>query len=119
MISANELKKIMNEPPYGNKKKKIVFYDTDKRYADLKIRLAHDKISQAQFFRGIVTAYIEQDEGVLDFVDNLKRKTQTKKSINESRKLITKGKELVSDLNLNEEEKNSIFDLIENERLDL
>lgn len=109
----------MNEPPYGNKRKKIVFYDTDKRYADLKISLASDKLSQAQFFRGVVTGYIEQDESLLNFVDKLRRNTQTKKSINESRKLIMKGKELVADLNLNEDEKNSIFDLIENESLDL
>ena len=109
----------MNEPPYGKKRKKIVFYDTDKRYADLKVRLAHDKLSQAQFFRGIVTGYIEQNESVLDFIDKLKQRTQTKKSIKENRILITKGKELVSDLSLDEDEKNSIFDLIENESLDL
>ena len=78
----------MNEPPYGKKRKKIVFYDTDKRYADLKVRLAHDKLSQAQFFRGIVTGYIEQNESVLDFIDKLKQRTQTKKSIKENRKLI-------------------------------
>tara|TARA_R110002110_G_scaffold277161_1_gene492390 strand:+ start:334 stop:663 length:330 start_codon:yes stop_codon:yes gene_type:complete len=109
----------MNKPPYGRKNKKIVFYDTDKRHADLKIRLMHDKISQAQFFRSIVTGYIEQDEDVLNFVDKLKQRTQTKKSIKESRKLITKGKELISDLSLDESEKNSIFDLIENESPDL
>tara|TARA_Y100000034_G_C6893333_1_gene411398 strand:+ start:301 stop:630 length:330 start_codon:yes stop_codon:yes gene_type:complete len=109
----------MNKPPYGKKNKKIVFYDTDKRYADLKIRLMHDKISQAQFFRSIVTGYIEQDEDVLNFVDKLKQRTQTKKSVKENRKLITKGKELISDLSLDENEKNSIFDLIENESPDL
>ena len=109
----------MNKPPYGKKNKKIVFYDSDKRYADLKIRLMHDKISQAQFFRCIVTGYIEQDEDVLNFVDKLKQRTQTKKSVKENRKLITKGKELISDLSLDENEKNSIFDLIENESPDL
>ena len=109
----------MNEPPYGKKRKKIVFYDTDERYADLKIRLAHDKLSQAQFFRSIVTGYIEQDEDILNFIDKHKRRTQTKKSINENRKLITKGKQLISDLNLDETEKNNIFDLIENENPDL
>ncbi len=39
---------------YGKLRKKIIFYDTDKRYADLKIRLEHDGISQAAFFRGMV-----------------------------------------------------------------
>ena len=109
----------MNKPPYGKKNKKIVFYDTDKRYADLKIRLMNDKISQAQFFRCIVTGYIEQDENILNFVDKLKQQTQTKKSIKENRKLITRGKEIVSDLGLNESERESIFDLIEKESPDL
>jgi hypothetical protein len=109
----------MGEPKYGTMKKKIVFYDSDKRYADLKIRLGHDKISQAQFFRSIVTGYIEQDEDMLNFVDKHKVHRQSKKSINKNRKLITKGKQLVSDLNLDETEKNNIFDLIENENPDL
>ena len=56
---------------------------------------------------------------MLNFVDKLKQRTQTKKSVKENRKLITKGKELISDLSLDENEKNSIFDLIENESPDL
>ena len=39
--------------------------------------------------------------------------------LKENRKLITRGKELVSDLSLNENEKESIFDLIEKESPDL
>lgn len=109
----------MSERKYGKMNKKVVFYDTDKRFADLKIRLGHDKISQAQFFRSVVTGYIEQDEDILNFVDKHKTRRQTKKSVNENRKLITKGKQLVSDLNLDETEKNNIFDLIENENPDL
>jgi hypothetical protein len=109
----------MSERKYGKMNKKVVFYDTDKRFADLKIRLGHDKISQAQFFRSVVTGYIEQDEDMLNFIDKRKNRTQTKKSINKNRKLITKGKQLVSDLNLDETEKNNIFDLIASENPDL
>ena len=109
----------MSERKYGKMNKKVVFYDTDKRFADLKIRLGHDKISQAQFFRSVVTGYIEQDEDMLNFVSKHKSRHQTKKSINENRKLITKGKQLVSDLNLDETEKNNIFDLIATENPDL
>ena len=109
----------MSDRKYGKMKKKVVFYDTDKRFADLKIRLGRDKISQAQFFRSIVTGYLEQDEDILNFIDKCKSRTQTKKSINENRKLITKGKQLISDLNLDETEKNNIFDLIENENTEL
>ena len=74
----------MSGRKYGKMNKKVVFYDTDKRFADLKIRLGHDKISQAQFFRSIVTGYIEQDEDILNFIDRYKNRTQTKKSINEN-----------------------------------
>ena len=59
----------MKEPAYGTMKKKVVFYDSDKRYAELKIRLQHDGISQAQFFRGILTGYLKQDVDILNFVD--------------------------------------------------
>ena len=47
------------------KKKKIVFDDTDIRHAKLKIRLQHDGITQAEFFRALVTAYIEKDSSVV------------------------------------------------------
>ena len=52
--------------------KKVIFYDTDKRFADLKIRLQHDGISQAQFFRGLVTGYLMQDGDILSYVNKLK-----------------------------------------------
>ena len=61
----------MKEPAYGTMKKKVVFYDSDKRYAELKIRLQHDGISQAQFFRGILTGYLKQDVDILNFVDKV------------------------------------------------
>ena len=46
---------------YGTREKKIVFNDTDKRHADLKIRLQHDDLSQSEFFRAMITGYIEKD----------------------------------------------------------
>ena len=58
----------MSEPKYGTMKKKVVFYDSDKRFADLKLKLQRDGLSQAQFFRGIVSGYIEDDESLLDFI---------------------------------------------------
>ena len=39
--------------------KKVVFYDTDKRHADLKIRLHYDGLTQAGFFRSMITGYLE------------------------------------------------------------
>ncbi len=109
----------MKDPAYGTMKKKIVFYDSDKRYADLKIRLEHDKLSQAKFFRGILTGYLSQDPDILNFVDKLKaskRNDKTSKKRNkEIRELVNGGNETLEKVLLNEDEIENIFDILENE----
>ena len=113
----------MSEPKYGTMNKKVVFYDSDKRFAELKIRLQHDGISQAQFFRGIVTGYLMQDGNVLSYVDRLKASknigNRTKKSIKEERELINTGKEQLDKLALGDEEIENIFDILEKQNPDL
>ena len=107
----------MKEKNYGKLRKKVIFYESDKVFADLKIRLAHDSLSQALFFRSLVRGYIEQDEDILNFVDKLKTKdkAQNKKEIKENRKLINDGYKKASLVGLSDEEKESIFDILENE----
>ena len=113
----------MSEPKYGTMNKKVVFYDSDKRFAELKIRLQHDGISQAQFFRGIVTGYLMQDGDVLSYVDKLKASKnigkRSKKSIKEERELINTGKEQMDKLALGDEEIENIFDILEKQNPDL
>ena len=113
----------MSEPKYGTMNKKVVFYDSDKRFAELKIRLQHDGISQAQFFRGIVTGYLMQDGDVLSYVDKLKASknigNRSKKSIKEERELINTGKEQINKLALGDEEIENIFDILEKQNPDL
>mgnify|MGYP003122692440 CR=1 FL=1 len=110
----------MSDPAYGTMKKKIVFYDSEKRHADLKIRLKADGISQAKFFRSIVTGYLEQDESMLDFVDKIKiNNKQSKKGVKASRRLINSGKEAISSLSFDDSEIQSIFDILEREHPEL
>ena len=113
----------MSEPKYGTMNKKVVFYDSDKRFAELKKRLQHDGISQAQFFRGIVTGYLMQDGDVLSYVDKLKASknigNRTKKSIKEERELINTGKEQLDKLALGDDEIENIFDILEKQNPDL
>ena len=99
-------------------KKKVVFYDSDKRYADLKIRLEHDGLTQAKFFRGILTGYLSQDPNILHFIDKLKagkKKPSDKKRDKEVRQLINVGNDKLNKLLLDEEEIENIFDILENE----
>ena len=113
----------MSEPKYGTMNKKVVFYDSDKRFAELKIRLQHDGVSQAQFFRGIVTGYLMQDGDVLSYVDKLKASknigNRSKKSIKEERELINTGKEQLDKLALGDDEIENIFDILEKQNPDL
>ena len=95
---------------YGVNSKKIMFYDTDKRHAELKIRLQHDNLKQSK-----------KDELFLEFVDQYKKenKTQSKERIEKSKKSIEKGREVEKKFNLKEGEKENIFDLIAREHPDL
>ena len=115
--------KSMKEPKYGTMSKKVIFYDTDKRFADLKIRLQHDGISQAQFFRGLVTGYLMQDGDILSYVNKLKVSknigNRSKKSIKQEKELITNGKEVLGKLALGEDEIENIFDILEKQNPDL
>tara|TARA_B100000073_G_scaffold327953_1_gene314080 strand:- start:1402 stop:1728 length:327 start_codon:yes stop_codon:yes gene_type:complete len=106
---------------YGINNKKIIFYDTDKRHVELKIRLQHDSLKQSEFFRAVVTAYIEKNPLFLQFLDDYREQnnTQSKQKIKKSNKLIEKGRELEKKFNLKEDEKESIFDLIAREHPDL
>ena len=106
---------------YGTNSKKIMFYDTDKRHAELKIRLQHDSLKQSEFFRAVVTAYIEKDELFSEFISNFKKqnKTQSAQRIEKSKNLIQKGREMEKKFNLKEDEKENIFDLIAQEHPDL
>ena len=113
----------MKDPEYGTMKKKVVFYDSDKRYAELKIRLKHDGISQAHFFRGLLTGYLSQDSDVLNFVDKLKASKShgngSKTSIKNDRSLIKDGKQSAEKLSLDNEEIEDIFDILERENPNL
>ena len=104
--------------------KKIVFYDTDSRHVELKVHLAHDKLSQAEFYRAVLTGYIKKDPDMLAFVDKLKAskkvgKKVKKKDIRKSSELIKKGSETMNKLGLAETEIENIFDILEKANPDL
>ena len=106
---------------YGINNKKIIFYDTDKRHVELKIRLQHDSLKQSEFFRAVVTAYIEKNPLFLQFLDDYREQnsTQSKQKIKKSNKLIEKGRKLEKKFKLKDDEKECIFDLIARAHPDL
>lgn len=102
---------------YGKTGKKIIFYDSDKRHAELKIRLHYDGLTQSAFFRGIVAGYIAQDEDILRFVDSLKEKLSAQSSTKRSKikKMNRMKQETIDKFALEEDEIESIFNILEKE----
>ena len=103
------------------KNKKIVFDDSDTRHAKLKIRLQHDGLSQAEFFRAFVTGYIEKDRLLIDFIKKYKEdnKSQSKKTIKMIDSDLKKGDSLLNQYGIGDGELEDIFDLIENDHPNL
>ena len=103
-------------PEYGKDLKRIVFADTDKRHADLRLKLRRDGLSQLSFFQSIVTGYINNDPNITTFVEQVKLEQGRigKRKIAKTRKDIEKGNLLMDDLGFSDKDKDFVFDLIEN-----
>jgi hypothetical protein len=106
-----------DEIDYGKLTKRIVFTDTDHRHAQLLIRLRHDSLGQADFFRHIVGGYIGGDERLQAFIDEVKGQSKRKKI--RSQKSQQKGRTLATELGLSDQEVDNIFDILAEEHTDL
>lgn len=108
-------------PKYGEDYKKIMFYDSDKRHADLKIRLQYDGLKQNEFFRAVMTAYLEKDDDFMKFIDRYRKDNEImdKTKLRKQNKTKTQEKENKKKFTLKEKEIESIFDLLEEEHPDL
>lgn len=105
-----------------DKLKRLVVNIPEKTHAELLICLKHDDIrNQSQFFRDIIAAYIDKDPLFLDFIHALKeRKNKRNKKRNKIiKKLIKEGQDLMNDLALNPDEIENIFDILEENNIDV
>ena len=100
-----------------SQEKKILFTDTDKRHANLKLRLHYDGLTQADFFRSLITGYLEKDENIMNFIAGVQesKNIHSKQKRAKSKKLEEEGENLMKKLGLGEEEIENIFDLLEEE----
>lgn len=106
---------------YGHNMKRIVFEELDKRHADLRIRLHADGVNQGEFFRSLISGYIDRDERIIDFIEDYKEKNkiQSKQKRLKSKKLQGLAVETKNKFVLNDKEIDNIFDLLEKENIDL
>ena len=110
---------VMEQPK--NKEKRVVFTDTDVRHAQLKIRLQHDGITQADFFRAMITGYLENDGRIVKYIANYKEKhgIQNKKKRGRVVEDIEEGEHLLEKFGIKDDELDGIFDMIAEEYPDL
>jgi hypothetical protein len=98
-----------------------MFYDSEKRQTDLRIRLRYDGMNQSHFFRTMITGYLEKDPNIMIYLDNYKAKHQIQ-GVNKraaSRRLLRKGEDIKDKFALEEDEIKNIFDIIAEEHPDL
>jgi hypothetical protein len=103
--------------PNPEDRKKMMFWESPKRQADLRIRLQYDGFTQSHFFRAIITGYLEKDENLLRYLDEYKGK-HLSQGINKRKhikKNILIGKETENKFALDDNEIEDIFDIIAEE----
>ena len=58
----------MEDNNFGQNTKRIVFTENDHRHAQLIVKLKTDGMTQAKFFRQMITGYLEDDERIRSYV---------------------------------------------------
>jgi hypothetical protein len=107
--------------PDPKTRKKFMFYDTEKRQADLRIRLTYDGLNQSHFFRAMITGYLEKDTDIISYLDRYKGENMVQ-GINKrkaSKKIYRDGEEVKDRFSLRKNEIEDIFDMIAEEHPDL
>tara|TARA_Y100000310_G_C20547840_1_gene746511 strand:+ start:188 stop:514 length:327 start_codon:yes stop_codon:yes gene_type:complete len=101
---------------YGKSKKQICFESTAKLHADLKIRLHYDEIKIKNFFNEIVRGYIEKNENMMAFIHQIKEKKKVSQTHHKKiKKENKKEKQIINQFGLNENDVETIFDILEKE----
>ena len=101
------------EIDYGNLTKRVVFTENDHRHAQLIVQLRYDGLRQSEFFRHIISGYIDGDQQIRSYIDEIKAQSVKRKT--KSAALRKQGAQTLKDHALNEGEIDNIFDLLEEE----
>jgi len=107
------VKNMSEDINYGKNEKRIIFTDTDHRHAQLVLKLKNDGLTQAKFFRSVISGYLSDDYRIKEFVvENGDLSIEKKKK---NLNLFKKGKKITQELGLSEEQVGDIFDMIAGE----
>ena len=103
------------------KNKKIIFTVSERQKENFKVRLQYDGLTQANFFRAVMTGYLNKNEDMMNFLNTFKEsqgihnKQQRKKVI----KGVEEAKQTKNLFALDDDEVENIFDILESEHPEL
>tara|TARA_R100000963_G_C4589191_1_gene67042 strand:+ start:43 stop:384 length:342 start_codon:yes stop_codon:yes gene_type:complete len=106
---------------YGKDHKRLIFNVTDHDHAKLIVRLRHNSLTQAEFFRAVIHGVNTSEQNICAFIENylVSKQKLSKQKIKKSKTLRVKGEQLIEDFALTDGEVGDIFDLIAEEHPDL
>jgi len=106
---------------YGKREKRISFMDTDKRNADLIVRLKNDGLTKTKFFRAILTGYLKRDHLMVEFIERYKHESGTQSAVkaDKVKDLEKTGEQNKKKFGLDVNEIENIFDILEKEHPEL
>jgi hypothetical protein len=95
--------------------KKVFFEEDDNQHARMLIRLRYDRLTQGNFFRGLVEMYVKNDLDMIRVIEKIKieKSTMGKDKRQKSTKEIEIGDSMLQEISLSKNERNFIYDLIE------
>ena len=104
-----------------DKSKRIVFEESTHKHAELKLRLEYDSLTQAEFFRCLISGYLNKDSKIIKFIEDykLEKGKDSKRNTKYRQKDKQKAEELLEKFGIKDNELENIFDLIEEEFPDL
>lgn len=103
------------------KNKKIIFTVSERQKEDFKIRLQYDGLTQASFFRAVMSGYLKKDPDLMSFL-NVFKETEGIHNKQQRKKVLKGVEEAQKTKNLfalDDDEVENIFDILESEHPEL
>ena len=103
------------------KQKKVIFSIPENDKAKFKVQLQYDSLTQTQFFRGIMSAYLAKEQNFMNFIGGLKENlaVQSRSQRGKSERGLKEGRTISKKFALEDSEVENIFDMLEKEQPDL
>jgi hypothetical protein len=87
----------------------------DEKYMELLIKIRHENLNWKKFFTFMIDGFIEDDPGIMDYIDSQMADIRTKRRTKILKKERQAVQETISVFGLDDEEIDDIYDILEEE----